>query len=98
MRVWSCSSPWSGTARQRGWWQVELESLVKVTRNYRRIMNWRTVGLQLESLAETMSTAESSHYLSQSDLLYKLELILHLVEILYLDSTPGAMVLPHLLH
>ena len=45
-----------------------------------------------------MSTAESSHYLSQSDLLYKLDLIWHLVEILYLDTTPGAMVLPHLLH
>ena len=77
---------------------VELESLVKISRKYWRIMNWEVCEEQSESLTETVSTAESNHYLSQSDLLYKLELILHLVEILYLDTTSGAMVLPHLLH
>ena len=77
---------------------VELESLVKISRKYWRIMNWEVCEEQLESLTETVSTAESNHYLSLSDLLYKLELIWHLVEILYLDTTPGAMVLPHLLH
>ena len=77
---------------------MELESLVKISRKYWRIMNWEVCEEQSESLTETVSTAESNHYLSQSDLLYKLELILHLVEILYLNSTPRAKILPHLLH
>ena len=40
----------------------------------------------------------SSHYLQQSELLYKLELVWNLLEILLIDSTPGGLVLPHLLH
>ena len=52
---------------------VGLESLVKVSRQYRSIM--KDCQEQLESLAETVSTAESSHNFSQSNLLYKLELI-----------------------
>jgi len=75
---------------------VPLEQLVKVSRQYRSIM--KDCQEQLEQLSESCPTSESGHYLSQSDLLYKLELIWHLVEILYLDTTPGGLVLPHLLH
>ena len=75
---------------------VQVEHLVKVSRQYRSIM--KDCQEQLEQLADNCSSAESSCYLAQSDLLYKLELIWHLVEILYLDTTPGGLVLPHLLH
>ena len=34
----------------------------------------------------------------QSELMYKLELIWHLVEILFMDSSPGGLVMPHLLN
>ena len=50
-----------------------FQSLVKQSRQYRSIM--KDCQEQLESLAETVSTAESSHNFSQSNLLYKLELI-----------------------
>ena len=66
---------------------VSMEQLVKVSRQYRSIM--KDCQEQLEQLSERCSSSESSHYLAQSDLLYKLELIWHLVEILYLDTTPG---------
>ena len=36
--------------------------------------------------------------LLQSELMYKLELIWHLVEILFMDSSPGGLVMPHLLN
>jgi len=75
---------------------VGVEQLVKVSRQYRSIM--KDCQEQLEQLAETGLASESGHYISQSDLLYKLELIWHLVEILFLDTTPGGLVLPHLLH
>ena len=75
---------------------VGAESLVKVSRQYRSIM--KDCQEQLEQLSESCPTAQSGHYMAQSDLLYKLELIWHLVEILYLDTTPGGLVLPHLLH
>jgi len=70
--------------------------LVKVSRQYRSIM--RDCQEQLDSLAETGSPSLSSHYLQQSELLYKLELVWNLLEILLIDSTPGGLVLPHLLH
>ena len=73
-----------------------VEQLVKVSRQYRSIM--KDCQEQLELLAETGMASESGHYIAQSDLLYKLELIWHLVEILFLDTTPGGLVLPHLLH
>ena len=40
-----------------------------------------------DQLSESFPTAQSGHYLAQSDLLYNLELIWHLLEILYLDTT-----------
>ena len=75
---------------------VGVEGLVKVSRQYRSIM--KDCQEQLELLSETCPASQSSHYMAQSDLLYKLELIWHLVEILYLGNTPGGLVLPHLLH
>ena len=75
---------------------VGAETLVRVSRQYRSIM--KDCQEQLEQLAETRPAAQAAHYLGQSELLYKLELIWHLVEILYLDTTPGGLVLPHLLH
>ena len=75
---------------------VGAETLVRVSGQYRSIM--KDCQEQLEQLAETRPAAQAAHYLGQSELLYKLELIWHLVEILYLDTTPGGLVLPHLLH
>ena len=40
----------------------------------------------------------SNQCLLQSELMYKLELIWHLVEILFMDSSPGGLVMPHLLN
>ena len=40
-----------------------------------------------DQLSESFPTAQSGHYLAQSNLLYNLELIWHLLEILYLDTT-----------
>jgi len=75
---------------------VGAEVLVKVSRQYRSIM--KDCQEQLEQLSESCPASQSSHYLAQSDLLYKLELIWHLMEILYLSNTPGGLVLPQLLH
>jgi len=75
---------------------VGAEALVKVSRQYRSIM--KDCQEQLEQLSESCPASQSSHYLAQSDLLYKLELIWHLMEILYLSNTPGGLVLPQLLH
>jgi len=72
------------------------EALVKVSRQYRSIM--KDCQEQLDKLSESCPASQFSHYLAQSDLLYKLELVWHLVEILYLGNTPGGLVLPHLLH
>jgi len=75
---------------------VGAEALVRVSRQYRSIM--RDCQEQLEQLADTGAAALAAHYSAQSELLYKLEVIWHLVEILYLESSPGGLVLPHLLH
>ena len=75
---------------------VGTDALVKVSRQYRSIM--KDCQEQLELLSESCLASQSSHYHAQSELLYKLELLWHLVEILYLGNTPGGLVLPHLLH
>jgi len=72
------------------------ESLVKISRQYRSVM--KDCQEQLEGLSESGVASQSAHCLAQSDLLYKLELIWHLLEILYIDSTPGGLVMPQLLH
>jgi len=73
-----------------------VEQLVRVSRQYRSVI--KDCQEQLEQLAETGAASQSGHYLAQSELLYKLELIWHLVEILYIGTTPGGLVLPSLLH
>ena len=52
---------------------VGVEQLVKVSRQCRNIM--KECQEQLELLAETGLASVSRHYIAQSDLLYKLELI-----------------------
>ena len=71
------------------------EQVVRVSRQYRSII--KDCQEQLAELAETGAAAQSSHYSQQSELLYKLELVWHLLEILYMDTTPGGLVMPHLL-
>ena len=74
---------------------VWVDQLVKVSRQCRGIMkdcqsswsSWLRLDLPL-----------SHGIISQSDLLYQLELIWHLVDIVYLDTTTGGLVLPYLLH
>jgi len=75
---------------------VVADQLVRVSRQYRSVI--KDCQEQLEQLAETGVAAQASHYLAQSELMYKLELIWHLVEILFMDSSPGGLVMPHLLN
>lgn len=72
------------------------EQLVKISRQYRSII--RDCQEQLDVLAETASAVQARHYQAQSELLYKLELIWNLVEILYIDAKPGGFVMSQLLH
>jgi len=75
---------------------ISADQLVRISRQYRSIM--KDCQEQLENLSETGLASDAAHFIAQSDLLYKLELIWHLVEILFMDTTPGGIVLPHLLH
>ena len=71
------------------------QELVRVSRQYRSVI--KDCQEQLEELAERGQAGQSAHYSAQSELLYKLELVWHLLEILYLESSPGGLVLPLLL-
>jgi len=75
--------------------KINTEQLVKMSRQYRSVM--RDCQEQLDTLSETGPPSLSSHYLEQSELIYKLELVWNLLEILLIDVTPGGLVMPHLL-
>ena len=77
--------------------------LVRISRQYRSIM--RDCQQQLDAEAEVASAAAAAaspataadFYIQQSELMYKLELIWNLVEIVCIEKPPGGMVLPQLL-
>lgn len=75
---------------------IPPDQLVKISRQYRSIM--RDCEEQLSALSETSSAAEAAHYTGQAEVLYKLELIANLAEILILDNKPGGFVMSKLLH
>jgi len=76
--------------------KLSTEQLVKISRQYRSVM--RDCQEQLDALSENGPPSLSGHYLQQSELIYKLELVWNLLEILFIDITPGGLVMPHLLH
>ncbi|XP_023344077.1 nuclear pore complex protein Nup85 [Eurytemora carolleeae] len=75
---------------------IPTDQLVKISRQYRSII--RDCEEQLNTLSETSSAAAAAHYTAQSEMLYKLELIWNLAEILIIDTRPGGFVMNQLLH
>lgn len=74
---------------------VENARLVKVSREYRSVI--RDCQEELCAKAEGESGAAAEESMGQADLLYKLELIWHLVEILHVERHAIGIVLPQLL-
>jgi len=75
---------------------IPSDQLVKISRQYRSIM--RDCQEQLDALSEKSSAMESASYTAECDVLYKLELIWNLAEILIVDTRPGGFVMNQLLH
>ena len=75
---------------------IPHEQLVRISRQYRSIM--RDCQEQMDALAETTSALESAQHTAESEVLYKLELIWNLAEILMVDTRPGGCVMNQLLH
>ena len=73
--------------------------LVRISRQYRSIM--RDCQQQLDAEAEieaaASNAARADFFVQQSELMYKLELIWNLVEIVCIEKPPSGMILPQLL-
>jgi len=75
---------------------LTVSQLVKISRQYRSII--RDCQEHLDTLAESASAADVDTYTNQSEVLYKLELIWHLAEILIIDPKSDGKMMPQLLH
>lgn len=75
---------------------VTSDQMVKISRQYRSVL--RDCQEHLDTLSETAGAAEVAGYTEQAEVLYKLELIWHLAEILIIDPKSEGCLLPQLLH
>jgi len=75
---------------------VSTDQMVKISRQYRSIL--RDCQEHLDTLSESAVAAEVGGYTEQAEVLYKLELIWHLAEILIIDPKSDGCLLPQLLH
>ncbi|KAK9888289.1 hypothetical protein WA026_000551 [Henosepilachna vigintioctopunctata] len=72
------------------------EEMLNFSRQYRSIIRACLESLQ-EDIARSKSEADKDELQNYITIFYSIECIWHLCEILFIDSTPGNVVLPHLL-
>lgn len=75
--------------------RIPTAQLVRISRQYRSVLRDCQEQLDQERDVE-MATDEATSFGDQSELLYKLELIWHLIEVIYVDKSSG-VILPALL-